>query len=284
MDNARYAYEQTLATLETQRILLDNLTIRAPISGIVTQRDIQPGMLVSNGFLAFRIVDPSSYILTISPPERELPRLAIGQVAKITIDALRGREFDAKIRRINPSVDPISGTIKVVLDFDEDVRKLLHDSSFARVKLVMATLQNVLLAPKEAILEEEGRQYVFVVRKPPAAADSAPLAPGEQPIDASEEETFIAERVEVQTGLEDAQRVQLITGVAESDLLITNGQYTLKPGSRVRLTSVRDAVWQNADSTADEALERAKAKRATGGAGQAGEAADSGADGGSRRD
>lgn len=256
MDNARYAYEQSLATLETQRIQLENLTIRAPIAGIVTQRDIQPGMLVSSGFLAFRIVDPSSYILTISPPERELPRLEVGQVAKVTIDALRGRQFDARIRRINPSVDPISGTIKVVLDFDEDVRKSLHESAFARVKLVMATLQNVLLAPKEAVVDEEGRQYMFLAKPKAETGDSQP----------SPDTEYIAERVEVRTGLEDSDRIQVISGVTDGDIVITNGQHTLKPGTRVRITNLHDEIWRNAGLSADDALAAARQRREEGAA------------------
>ncbi len=280
MDNARYAYEQSLATLESQKIQIENLTIRAPIDGVVTSREVQPGMLVSAGQKTFRIVDPTSFNLTISPPERELPRLKVGQKAKVSIDALRGKEFDAEIRRINPSVDPISGTVKVVLDFDEEVRKVLHESAFARVKLVMATLQNVLLAPKEALLEEEGRHYVFVARVPvnaaakdapapaPGSAEATPNAAavvGTPKAPAPEGDVYEAERVEVQTGLEDSDRIQIVSGVGENDLLITNGQHTLKPGSHVRVTNVHDAVWKNAELTADEALARAAEKRAAGG-------------------
>ncbi len=276
MDNARYAYEQSLATLETQKLQIENLTIRAPIDGVVTSRTIQQGMLVSQGMQVYRIVDPESFILTISPPERELPRLEVGQKAKVTIDSVRGKEFEASIRRINPSVDPISGTVKVVLDFDETVRENLRESAFARVKLVMATLQNVLLAPKEALLEEEGRQYVFVVRPAPAKADApapaAAPAPNVPPVDGavtpeaeSAGEIFVAERIEVRVGLEDSNRVQVLSGVTEDDQLITNGQYTLKPGTKIRVTNQHDAVWQNAEVSADEALARAEAKRAAGG-------------------
>lgn len=265
MDNARYAYEQSLATLESQKLQLENLTIRAPIDGVVTSRTIQEGMLVSTGTQVFRIVDPSSFILTISPPERELPRLEVGQKAKVTIDAMRGKEFEATIRRINPSVDPVSGTVKVLLDFDDDVRKVLRESSFARVKLVMATLQNVLLAPKEALIEEEGRQYVFVVRPAPEKEDGPAPAAGEESAAAADTkdagETFVAERVEVRAGLEDTNRVQILSGVTEDDLLITNGQYTLKAGTKVRVTNLHDEVWQNAKLPADEALAAAEKRR-----------------------
>lgn len=271
MDNARYAYEQSLATLDAQKIQLENLTIRAPINGIITSRDIQTGMLVSAGQKAFGIVDPSSFILTISPPEKELPRLEVGQRAKVTIDSVRGREFEASIRRINPSVDPVSGTVKVVLDFDEDVRQKLRESAFARVKLVMATLHNVLLVPKEAVVEEEGRQYLFVVRPedgPDAqSADEAKEAVEarmQEPAKEYPEPAMVAERIEVRTGLDDSSRVQILGKISDNDLIVTNGQHTLKSGTRVRVTNLHDAIRAKDDLTADEALAAAEARRAAG--------------------
>jgi len=278
MENARYAYEQSLATLETQKIHLENLTVRAPISGIVTARTIQEGMLVSAGQTVYSIVDPSSFIIAISPPERELPRLEVGQRAKITIDALRGREFDASIRRINPSVDPVSGTIKVILDFDEDLRDRLHESAFARVKLVMATMRNVLLIPKEAIVEEDARQYVFLARQPDRAAretaDSDALV--EQHLAAPKDELPPAEyeavRVAIRTGLEDADRIQVMGQLTEDDYLIVNGQHTLRDGARVRITNLRDAIHARDDLPADQALAEAVAAR------EAGSGADTGPD------
>lgn len=259
VDNARYAYEQALATLESQKLSIENLTIRAPIDGVITSRAIQQGMLVNAGQQVFKIVDPSSFIVMISPPERELPRLQLGQKAQVTIDALRGKQFDARIRRINPSVDPVSGTVKVVLDFDESVRHALPESAFARVKLVMATLKNVLLAPKEALLDDEGRKFVFVARPREAAADGKADAPAGGALAAGE--VYVANRLEVQTGLEDMDRVQILSGVTESDLLITSGQHTLKSGTRISVTNVHDAIWKNAKLTADEALAQAEEKR-----------------------
>lgn len=271
MDNARYTYEQSLATLESQKLQIDNLTIRAPINGVITSRDIQRGMLVSSGQQVFHIVDPASFMLTISPPEKELPRLKVGQEAWVTIDALQGQEFKAKIRRINPSVDPVSGTVKVILDFEDDLRKKLHESAFARVKLVMATLRNVLLVPKEAIVEEEGRQYVFVARPDTGEdvdSDEEAKAAVEAALEQSPEEYpepgYVAERVAVRTGLEDSARVQLLGQVSEDDLIVTNGQHTLKAGTRVRVTNLRDAIRANAELSAEEALAAAEERRKAG--------------------
>ena len=297
MDNARYTYEQSMATLESQKIQLDYLTIRAPIDGIVTSRQIQPGMLVSSGTVVFGIMDPTSFMLAIAPPEKELPNLKIGQKAKVTIDSIRGQEFDASIRRINPSVDPVSGTVKVVLDFDGDIRARLHESAFARVKLVMATLSNVLLIPREAIVEENGQKFVYVARQsdgvPPIAkkAEAEPekdrksLLQGEaeasvtDDVDTGESEfpgaDYVAERVDIRTGLEDSQHVQVFAqDLSVDDLLVTNGQHTLETGAYLRLTGPTDDVRANAHLSADDALDEAKARR---------EAGESAPTGGSRR-
>jgi membrane fusion protein (multidrug efflux system) len=294
MDNAYYTYEQALATLESQRIQLENLTIRAPIDGVVTSREILKGMLVNSGTQVFSIMDPSSFMLTISPPEKELPRLKLGQKAKVTIDSIRGREFEASIRRINPSVDPVSGTVKVVLDFDGEIHARLHESAFARVKLVMATLKNAMLVPKEAIIVENGRTYVLVARRNEAvdeksgeapksneaaaeaeARDVAKILTGEVEAsvkedlesDASEfsEPSYTAERVEVRTGLEDSLSVHIFSGLSDDDLVITNGQHTLKSGALIHLISTPEAIWSKADLSADEALAEAKERREEGG-------------------
>ncbi|NIA14737.1 MAG: efflux RND transporter periplasmic adaptor subunit, partial [Nitrospiraceae bacterium] len=164
-DNAKFAYEQALATLETQRVQLGKLTVRAPLGGIVTQRAVQEGQLVSVGTPVFSIVDPSSYLLRINAPERRLQNLHKGQQAKVTLDALGNEEFVATVRRVNPNVDPVSGLVKVTLDFDKETLSRLHEGAFARVRLIIDTHENALLVPKDAVLEENARRYVFVVEE-----------------------------------------------------------------------------------------------------------------------
>src|SRR5690606_38244849 len=102
-------------------------------------RNIQMGQLVQAGQAVFSMVDPQSFILTITPPEQELPRLRPGQVAQVNIDALGGKLYEARVRRINPAVDRLTGTVEVILDFDRATREQLVDAAFARVRLVMET-------------------------------------------------------------------------------------------------------------------------------------------------
>jgi RND family efflux transporter MFP subunit len=246
-DNARFAYDAALATLQAQEVQLKNQTILAPIEGVVTRRNIQQGMMVTTGVPAFSIVDPASYILPITPPEKELARLNVGQEARVSIDSCPGSEFSAKVRRINPGVDALSGTVKVILDFEEAARSCLREAAFARVRLVMETHPNALLVPKDALLEENARKYVMLVEEGDRPASTeGPAGAESQP----GERVLTAERIEVQTGLEDSNSVEIVSGITEESRVITLGQHTLKPGSEVYVTNVQEAILSGAGAGA----------------------------------
>ncbi|MBI1318512.1 MAG: efflux RND transporter periplasmic adaptor subunit [Candidatus Hydrogenedens sp.] len=263
-DNAKFAYDQAVATLKLQQFQLENQTILAPIDGVITQRAIQRGMMVANGMPAFSIVNPDSYVLPITPPEKELRNLKEGQKANVTVDSAPGEEFEAVVRRISPAVDPASGTVRVLLDFNEADKEKLKDSAFARVKLVMDIRENALAIEKDSMLEENGRSYVMVVEnadKPEAVEQEQVEAaqPAETP--GTDKPALVARKVEIETGLEDSEYVEVVSGIDENTLLVTLGQHTLKPGSPVELTNLRDAVLANVNMTAEEALARAKEQR-----------------------
>ncbi len=249
-DNARFAFEQAKAALELLEVQIKNQTITAPISGIVTRRNIQQGATVSTGIPAFSIVDPTSFILPINAPEKELKRLQVGQVAKVAIDSLPDKEFVAHVRRINPNVDPMSGTVKVTLDFDTESRQYLRDSAFARVRLIMETHENVIVVPKDAIVEENARSYLLLVK------DQAPAAGA-----ASDKPMLVADRVEVQTGLEDGTSMEIVSGIDDNARVVTLGQHTLKPGTFVVITNAQTQLDAKANLNPEQVLsEAAKAK------------------------
>jgi multidrug efflux pump subunit AcrA (membrane-fusion protein) len=228
-------------------------------------------------------------MLAINPPEKELARLKEGQVAKATIDALGDEEFEARVRRINPGVESSTGTVKVILDVDPAIRKRLREAAFARVRLVMETHENALLVPKDALVEENARKYLFVVQKgeakqpdqartkpegeasapetkvseteqPNQDTGSSPESPVKEPEQA--EMRLVAERVEVQAGLEDSASVEILSGVDDNSLVVTVGQHTLKSGSAVKVTNATDEILAKSGLSAEDALKAAKEKRA----------------------
>ncbi len=276
MENAQYAYEQSLETLKAQKLQLENLTIRAPIDGVITTRTIREGTLVSAGDTVFDIMDPESFMLPIALPEKEMSRLAIGQEAEVRVDAFPGQVYKATVRRINPSVDAVSGTIKVVLDFEDSLRGKLRDSAFARVKLVMNTQSDALLVPKEVLVEENGKKYAFVLSpdgdhtvalKPkastPSTSDASTVSAEAEDGEESEQraQVYVAKRVEVMTALEDSDRVQVVIGLSDKDLMVTNGQHSLKDGAQVRVTNMESELALSQAMSNDELLKAAQKSR-----------------------
>lgn len=276
-DNAKFAYEQALASLEMQQVQLSKLTVRAPISGLLTQKLVQPGQMISAGSPVFTVLDPDSFIIVIYPVEAEMRRLQPGQKAKVFIELL-DEEFEATVRRINPNVDPVSGTVKVILDFDSETRAKLREAAFARVRLVMDTHQNTLLVPKDAVLEENARKYLFVVdteQADPNEEDTPPesltgeqtAAPAQNSETAPEQNgpeekpVFVAKRVEINTGFEDSNFIEVVDGIDDSALIVVLGQHTLKSGSRVTVTNANDEILARAGLSAKEAIAAAKKRR-----------------------
>jgi RND family efflux transporter MFP subunit len=265
-DNAKSAFEQAQASLEMQEVQLTYLTIRAPISGVITHRKLQAGMLVSTGMPVFSIVDPSSFILPIFVTERSLPRLKLGQEARVTIDSSGDREFVAKVRRINPGVDAQTGSVKVVLDFDPSDHEYLREAAFARYSLVMDTHTDVLVVPKDAIVEENARRYVMVAQRGAEAAQAseAPAAAqgGTAASPTADTPEWVAARVEVETGLEDSNYTEILSGINDDTLVITLGQQTVNEGDWLQVGNLEETLKTRGEISADAALDEVEKEKA----------------------
>ncbi len=268
-DNARFSYESALANLELQQVQLSHQTIQSPINGIITQRMIQEGLMVNSGMPAFVVVDPQSYVLPIYPPEKDLASLAMGQTAKVSVDSLPGELFEVRIGRINPSVEP-GGTVKVTLEFAPDDRQKLRDGVFARVWLVTNTLEDVLTIPRDALIEENTRSYLMLAVEDPDADESdvdsdvelGVSVDGDADMELETPRRMMAQRVEVMTGLEEGNLVEIRSGVTDEDLVITLGHQQLRTGAPIMVTTAREQMARNLALTAEEALEATAAEEA----------------------
>ena len=280
LDAARFAYEQGLASLRVQKLQYENLTVTSPINGLVVNRLIEVGQLINTGSPVFSVVDPNTFQLVVEPPERELSRLTIGQQALVTIDALPGREFMARVHRIDPAADPVSGTVRARLSFEEEDRPSLREGLFSRVRLVMATIPDALLVPKDVVVEENGRYYVFVIElQTPEEFVSEQLeiigqelemdtTNGETPVEVAEpiiempeEPVMVATRREVEIGLQDSRNFEIRNGLGDDEIIVVVGHTNLKTGTEVSVTSASAEVAQSIGLTKEEALRRAREAR-----------------------
>ena len=216
-ENIRFQFEAADAEWKLAKIRREDTVITAPIAGTVALRTLKAGMNVTPAQGLFRIVDFDSLIATVFVPELEMGNLEVGQRVVITADAIPEKDFESRIKRISPVVDPGSGTVKVTVDLSKNCAEIVP-GLFIRVKIVLDTHENALIVPKRALLSEEERAYVFVV------ADG------------------IAKEVELGTGFSDADRVEVLQGLAPNDFVVVDGQSRLRDGIGVRIIDESSAA------------------------------------------
>jgi cobalt-zinc-cadmium efflux system membrane fusion protein len=133
--------------------------VKAPHGGLVIERKVSLGAVVTPGQPAFVIADPESLWLMANFPEAALPLLRVGQPLTVEVRAYPGRRFAGRIRRLGESMDAATRTLKVVVEVA--AQSALKPEMFATVRLAIPG-RKVLVVPAAAIQEVDGRQVVFV--------------------------------------------------------------------------------------------------------------------------
>ena len=209
LDDLELKARSARVALDEARYGLTQTRLEAPFSGRVTARMINLGETVTAGRECFRVEDFDPLLARIYFPERELERIKAGQPALMTLDALPGREFQARVSLVNPVVDRSNGTFKVTLEV-RDPSRTLRPGNFARVRLRTGSYENAVVLPRRAMLSEDGEDYVFVARGDTVA------------------------RVGVKVGAISGDTAQILAGLTAGDSVVTVGQGGLKQGARIK--------------------------------------------------
>jgi membrane fusion protein (multidrug efflux system) len=229
---AGYTVERNRLALEDARRALGYTQVRAPISGIVTERLVNLGDHVTVNQPLFRIVDFDSIVARIYVPEKDMGRLAVGQPARLRADALGGRVFTGAIDRISPVVDPATGTVKVTVATPR--QEGLRPGMYVEVELVTAVHDAALLVPKRALVYDNDQVFIFRLKY---------------------DEDRRVERLRLTPRLENADFIEPTDGLEPGDQVVVAGQSGLKDNGLVRLPGdpepSDDEDETQADGTAD---------------------------------
>lgn len=207
---SRYEYEYQQAAYDLAKLDLDYTSIRTPIGGVVAERFVKVGNMILPNQATFRVTSQDPLIAVLHVPERQLQRLRVGQRAMLHVDAHGRQEFEGRIDRISPVVDPGTGTIKITVEVRDRTRQL-RPGMFARLKIIYNVHAGVLMAPKDAILAEDRESAVFVVR------DS------------------VAYRQFIEVGYENSTHVEILDGLNPGDTVVTTGKGSLKDSTKVEI-------------------------------------------------
>jgi len=135
-------------------------TIRSPIAGVVTKRDIEPGEVAAANAIVFSVISETGLQIKVFVPEVEVGDVSLGNRVAITFDAFPGEKFSGTVEYIDPAETLRDGVVnfKVTVSIDQkDAR--LKSGLTANLKILTLLKENVLTLPQFAILEKDGRMF-----------------------------------------------------------------------------------------------------------------------------
>ena len=180
--------------------------VRAPISGVIADRQINPGGEVRPDAQnpLFVITDPARVWVMIDLPERYLGKVAVGQVVSVEVDAYKGIDLNGRIVSIGQVLDPATRRVQV-RSVVENQRHLLKPEMFARVIPLTEERQKRARVPNTALVTEGLYTFIFVEK-----------APG----------SFERRRVEL--GLQGRDESYLRSGLSEGEKVVVSGALLLQ--------------------------------------------------------
>ncbi|HXW08470.1 MAG TPA: efflux RND transporter periplasmic adaptor subunit [Vicinamibacterales bacterium] len=231
LDLARAQFEQARARLDELKITLSNTVITSPVNGFVGKRLVDPGAFVGPNSPIVQVVDLQTVRMVANMVERDVSRVSAGTAAAVEVDAFPGEQFKGRVSRVAPVFDPATRTAEMEIEVPNPGFRL-KPGMYARVQLTVDTRPNALAVPRNALIDFEGRQGVFVAE--PAAAGTGGPAPASNAGPAP----LVAKFVAVQVGIRDGEHIE-VTGLPDGAQIITTGAGALRDGDRIMASGQR---------------------------------------------
>lgn len=180
-------------------------TIRAPFSGVVTEKKISAGAYVRRGQAICGLVKIDPLRAELAIPELAVPAIKVGQKARLAVQSFPDRAFDAVVRYIGPSLRTEARTL-VVEAVVPNAEHVLKPGLFVTARVELPKTEPTLLVPVAAVVTDSGVSHVFVFGKDRISERIVAL--GDR----------YGDSVEVRTGVAAGERV-----VVSPDLRLADG-------------------------------------------------------------
>ena len=188
---------------------LEDTTLKAPFSGLITDVSAKPGDFINSGGEVAYIIDDSSYEIEVAVNEIDSLEIEVGQEVIIILDAFPGREFSGRVREIHNYTQNVNGvvTLPVTVQLDRADKQFKPGFS-ALVEIIIGSAEGELLVPISAILDRKGQQMVVKV------VDNKPV------------------QTPVKAGFSDGVYTAIEEGLAEGEEIVINVYEFANAGSK----------------------------------------------------
>jgi membrane fusion protein, copper/silver efflux system len=217
--------ESQISALESKGTASESIAVASPASGFVIEKDVVEGAAIEAGMRLFRIAALNKVWVEAELYEADLARVRPGDVAKVSLDYLPGRTYDAKVAYVYPSVDPTARTGRVRFELANKELEL-RPGMFASVELAGAS-EPRLQVPAGAVVYTGPRRLVFV------DLGEGRLRPQE-----------------IRVGQEVNGKYEVLSGLSPGDVVATSGVFLIAAEARI---STAAKYWDEASEPAPSA-------------------------------
>lgn len=227
LDEMRAEREQAQAQVATARkevelaeSELDKTRLEAPITGVLGTFEVDPGEYVTPQSAVCLLADVSSVFVELGIIERDIEKVKLGQVVKITVDAFPGAEFQGAIDQMTPIIEGKSRTLTAKVKVLNDTGSLLP-GMFARAEIAVFQKEDALIVPTTALQDQDGDgtfESVFTV-----------------------DEAQLAHPRPIRLGYTTTDYAEILEGLVEEEQVVVEARGKLQEGSKVVLLEVEES-------------------------------------------
>ncbi len=211
-DGAKTEYEVARANFNAARKLVD---IRTPVTGTVTSVDVSPGDYLSPGQKVATVAAIDTLRMKFGVSGSDIGFFNEGDAVEVIVESASRLTGNGQVITRAGSADPETRTFQVEIEID-NLSNNFKPGMFARAEIIVERFENIIIAPRDAVVNRDNIDYVFIVSGNKVTAR------------------------EVKLGVEFDGSIQIISGLNQGDTLVTVGQDYLEDGSKVNLTGLED--------------------------------------------
>lgn len=208
-DIASADYRSAKAQTQLIAAQIAKTSVKAPFSGKIGLRNISPGTYLTPTVLVANLVNTSKLKITFSIPEKYATQVKMNTSLKFTVSG-SNENYTAKIYALEPGIETNTRTLQVRAITENSTGKLLP-GTFANITLPLATINDAIIVPSEAIVPIQGGKKVYISNN------------GQ------------AKEVKVETATRTDSSILVLSGLNVGDTLITSGVMSLKNEAPVKV-------------------------------------------------
>ncbi|WP_428817926.1 efflux RND transporter periplasmic adaptor subunit (plasmid) [Clostridium butyricum] len=227
IESAKASVEAQKVNIEKLQNDLNNVVIKAPISGVISEKNVNVGQIINQGAVLAKINDISYVFATIQVPQDKINDIKVGKPAEVTLED-NNTVHNGTLDSIDLSGDSTLRVFNCKIKMENSNKELLP-GEYAKVNFSNTENNNkVITIPVSSLAGSEGDYYVFI------------------------NDNGVASKVSVDIGDADENNVEIISGVKEGDEIICTNMSSLKDGCKIDVISTSDDTSiQDADKNSE---------------------------------